>query len=92
MHFVFFSGTGKDQKARAGSGAREGSGEVWRVDMKEWGGEGEMGRGQRGGGGGNEEGKMGKGQQGGGDSEGDDWEGEMGRDQKGGRGKRGAST
>ena len=98
----FFSGAGKDQKARAGSGAGEGSGKVWRVDMKEGGGEGKMGRGQWGGGGGTEEGKMGKGQQvggegegrGGGDSEVDDWEGEMGiegpkgREGKGGQAHR----
>ena len=60
--FFFFVGAGNDQNARAGS--RAGSGEVWRVwtvDMKEGGGgggeergnrEGETGRGQWGGGGG----------------------------------------
>ena len=42
--FGFFLGAGNDQKARAGS--REGSGEVWKVDMKEGGGEWETGRGQ----------------------------------------------
>ena len=43
----FFSGAGKDQKARAGREAEEGSGEVWKVDMKEGGGEGATGRRRR---------------------------------------------
>ena len=43
MRYFFFVGAGNDQNARAGS--REGSGEVWTVDMKEGGG-GRRGEGQ----------------------------------------------
>ena len=86
--FIFFLGAGNDQNARAGSGER--SGEVWRVDMKKGGGEGETGRGTMGKGrlgegngereegngeGGNREGEMGMG---------GNWVGEMGREGKDG--------
>ena len=68
VFFNFFLGAGNDQKARVGS--REGSGEVWRVDMKKGGGEGETGRGRLGGNGegdeGKEDGETGRGRQGGG--------------------------
>ena len=75
--FVFL-GAGNDQNARAGSG--EGSGEVWRVDMKEVGGgkagRGAMGKGRLGGG--NGEGETGRGQQGGGYREGETGSGRPG--------------
>ena len=70
-------GEGNDQNARAGS--REGSGEVWRVDMKKGCGEGETGRGT-----------VGKGRLGDGDKVRRRWRGgngeggEMGRGQRGG--------
>ena len=71
--FFFFLGAGNDQNARAGS--EEGSGEVWSVDMKERGGEGEMGRGATG-----NQGETGRGQ----------WGGAMGRGgRETGRGRRG---
>ena len=78
--WFFFLGAGTDQKARAGSG--EGSGEVWRVDMKEVGGEGETGKGQWGGG--DWEGEMGRRMTGRGATGRGDGEGAMGRGRWGG--------
>ena len=77
----FFLGAGNDQKARARSG--EGSGEVWRVDIKKgWGGgdwvgngEGAMGRGRRAKRRGRREGETGRGMTGGGDGKGGNREG-----------------
>ena len=76
MQVFFFSlGAGNDQKGRVWS--RVGSGEVWRVDMKEGGGEA---GGEAGGEGGNE-GATGRGRLGGGNVEGEEGneESEMGR-------------
>ena len=88
---MFFLSAGNDHNARAGSG--EGSGEVWRVDMKKGGGEGETGRGTTG------KGRLGEGngEREEGSGERDNREGEMGRGATGwvrwgGRRKTGAST
>ena len=74
----FFLGAGNDQNARAGGG--EGSGEVWRVDMKKGGGEEETGRGTTG------KGRFrdGNGEREEGNGEGGNREGEMGREAKDG--------
>ena len=62
--------------ARAGSG--EGSGEVWKVDVKQGGGEGETGRGA-----------TGKGRLGGGNGEREEGNGEGGGEGETGKGRQG---